>query len=72
MDETGILPGIPPVKCDLCGGSGKQPVWAISPEGWEVQFRQRETGKGTSIEMQDMAVAVLLPYVRRRCNGRAR
>jgi hypothetical protein len=68
--EVGVLPGIPPIKCHLCNGSGKQPVWAISPEGWEVQFRQRETAAGMSIEMQDLAVGVLLPHVRRRCNGR--
>ncbi len=67
--ETDILPGIPSVTCNLCNGSGKQPVWAISPDGWEVQFRQRATEQGADVEMQDMIVQSVLPMIRRRCDG---
>jgi len=68
--EAGLLPGIPPLNCRICDGAGRQPVWALSVEGWEIQFRRCQTERGTDLEMQDMAVRVLTPAIRKIVHGR--
>lgn len=66
-DDVTALPGLPPVTCGRCRGTGKEPPWAYSVEAWEAAFRREATEAGVSLDIQDDIVRVALPRMRKMC-----